>query len=301
MYSEIRDQLRMALIQQVAPAFRSEVPLAQQRQVLDAMGTGAELPVGLEVHPRELAGLPSEWLVNPGHSTEHALLHIHGGGFVMGSFASHRALVSRLALACGVQAVVPEYRLAPEHPFPAALDDAVAVYHALLATGLDARRIVLSGDSAGGGLVLSTLLALRDAGAPLPAAAVVLSPYTDLTFSGESIETHAAVDPWLDPSLLEPFARHYAGDRDRADPRISPLLGDLRGLPPLLIHVGDQEILLSDSTRLAEQARAAGVAVELKIWPEVWHVFQFFAPALPDAAASLGDIGAFVRAKLGLA
>lgn len=136
---------------------------------------------------------------------------------------------------------------------------------------------------------------------PLPAAAVVLSPYTDLTFSGESIETHAAVDPWLDPSLLEPFARHYAGDRDRADPRISPLFGDLRGLPPLLIHVGDQEILLSDSTRLAEQARAAGVAVELKIWPEVWHVFQFFAPALPDAAASLGDIGAFVRAKLGLA
>jgi len=299
--SALRDQFRMVVVQKVAPAFSGKVPLAQQRLAIDAMGAGAELPAGLVVERRALAGLPCEWLVNPGASTEHALLHLHGGGFVMGSHDSHRPLVSRLALACGLQGVAPAYRLAPEHPFPAGLDDALAAYHALLASGLDASRVVLSGDSAGGGLVLSTLLALRDAGAPLPAAAVLLSPYTDLTFSGESLITRAGIDPWLDPSRLAPVARFYAGDVDRADPRISPLHGDLRGLPPLLIHVGDQEILLSDSTRLAERARAAGVAVELEVWPEVWHVFQLFAPALPDAQESLDKIGAFVRASLGLA
>jgi len=288
MHSALRDQFRDLLIHQIAPKFRLGVPLGEQRQVLDAMGATAELPVGLEVSRGELAGIPCEWLRNPGHSEEHVLLALHGGGFVMGSCASHRALVSHLALACGIQAVVPEYRLAPEHPFPAGLDDAVAVYHALLATGLDPGRIVLAGDSAGGGLVLSTLLTLRDAGAPLPAAVALLSPFTDLTCSGETLTTRAAIEPWLDPSLLEPLARLYAGPHDRAEPRISPLFGDLRGLPPLIIHVGDQEILLADSQRLAERARAAGVSVELEVWPEVWHVFQFFAPTLPDAQRSRG-------------
>lgn len=301
MNSAIRDQLRKTLVQQIAPAFRVEVPLAQQRQVLDGMGAAAELPPDLVVRKGELAGFPSEWLVNASARTDYTLLHLHGGGYVMGSLSSHRGLVSRIALACGIQAVLPEYRLAPEHPFPAALEDALAIYHALLASGVAASRIVLGGDSAGGGLALSTLLALRDAGAPLPAAAVLLSPYTDQTFSGESITTRAGIDPWLDPSLLEPFCRLYAGDHDRSDPRISPLLGDLRGLPPLLIHVGDQEILLSDSTRLAERAQAAGVAVELEVWPELWHVFHLFAPVLPEASAALEKIGAFVRGKLGLA
>lgn len=299
MDSTLRDQCRQYLIHQIAPSFRSSVPLGVQRKALDAMGDAAELPPGLEVEARELAGRPCEWLRNPGHRGEHVLLYLHGGGYVMGSCASHRGLASRLALACGLAAVVPAYRLAPEHPFPAGLDDAVAVYHALLASGLDARRIVLGGDSAGGGLTLATLLALRDAGAPLPAAAVLLSPFTDLTCSGETLTTRAAIDPWLDPIFFDPLSRLYAGRHDRAEPLVSPLLGDLRGLPPLCIHVGDQEVLLSDSTRLAERARAAGVDVTLEVWPELWHVFQFFAPILPEAQRSLDQLAAFVRARLG--
>lgn len=299
MDSTIRDQCRQYLIHQIAPTFRSSVSLGDQRKALDAMGDAAELPPGLEVEARELAGRPCEWLRNPGHRADHVLLYLHGGGYVMGSCASHRGLASRLALACGLAAVVPAYRLAPEHPFPAGLDDALAVYHALLASGLDARRIVLAGDSAGGGLTLATLLALRDAGAPLPAAAVLLSPFTDLTCSGETLTTRAAVDPWLDPTFFDPLSRLYAGRHDRAEPLLSPLLGDLRGLPPLCIHVGDQEVLLSDSTRLAERAQAAGVDVTLEVWPELWHVFQFFAPILPEAQRSLEQLAAFVRARLG--
>ncbi len=300
MDSVIRDRVRDLVIRDIAPIFRGNVSLARQRQFFDDMGARAELPAGLVVERRELAGLPAEWLLNPGHRSDRALLHLHGGGFVLGSSCSHRALVGRIALASGIQAIVPEYRLAPEHRFPAALGDVLAIYHALLASGLAADHIVLSGDSAGGNLVLGILLALRDAGAALPAAAVLLSPFTDLTASGESLTTRAAIDPWLDPRFIAPLGKLYAGEHDRGDPRISPLFGDLRGLPPLLIQVGDHEIMLSDSTRLAERARAAGVATELEVWPELWHVFQMFAPDLPDASAAIVNIGAFVRRQLGL-
>jgi len=304
MDSAIRDHFRQLLIHQIAPTFRGGVPLAEQRRFLDnmgnTMGDNPALPPGLVVRVGELAGRPCEWLQNPGHSDPHIFLYLHGGGYVMGSCAAYRALASRIGLACGIQAVVPEYRLAPEHPFPAGLDDAVAAYHALLASGHDPRRIIIGGDSAGGGLTLATLLTLRDAGAPLPAAAVLLSPFTDLTCSGETLSTRAALEPWLNPTLFAPLVRLYAGNHDRAQPLLSPLFGDLRGLPPLLIHVGDHEVLLADSTRLAERARAAGVSVLLAVWPELWHVFQLFAPALPEAQRSLDQIGAFVRARLGL-
>ena len=297
---ELRDRLRERVLRDITPAFRGGMSLTRQREFFDRMGADTELTPGLAVERRELAGRISEWLVNPGHRSDHVLVHLHGGGFVIGSTDSHRAFVGRLALASGITAIVPEYRLAPEHRFPAGLDDTIAIYHAVLALGLDPQHIVLSGDSAGGNLVLGTLLALRDAGAPLPAAAVLLSPFLDLTASGESVTTRAAADPWLDPRFLGPLGKLYAGDHDRGGPRISPLFADLRGLPPLLIQVGDQEILLSDSTRLAERARAAGVAALLEVWPEVWHVFQFFAPALPDASAAIANIGAFVRRNLGL-
>jgi monoterpene epsilon-lactone hydrolase len=300
MSAPIRDQFRAMLVEQIKPAFHLDVPLAQQRQVLDGMGAAAPMPAGVTVERGELAGLPTERLAAADWSADHLLLHLHGGGYVMGSCASHRALTAQIAAACGIRAVLPEYRLAPEHPFPAALDDAVAVYRAAIEQ-VPAHNVVVVGDSAGGGLTLATLVALRDAGVPLPAAAVVLSPFTDMTFTGESVAGRADVDPWLSPPLLEPVTRHYVGEHDRRDPRLSPLFADLRGLPPLLIHVGDQEILLSDSTRLSERAREAGVAVELEVWPELWHVFHLFAPALPDAAAALAKIGAFVRGRLGLA
>jgi epsilon-lactone hydrolase len=298
MSTAIRDGLRKTLSEQIAPAFSGGLPLEQQRQALENLGASAELPEGLQIERRELAGLRTEWLTGPGCSTSHALLHLHGGGYVMGSCVTHRALSGRAGLSCGMQAVLPEYRLAPEHPFPAALDDAVAAYKGLLALGFEPGRIVLFGDSAGGGLALATLLVLRDAGLPLPAAAVLLSPWTDMTISGESLKTRATVDPWLKPEMLEPFSKLYVGEHDRKDPRVSPLFGDFRGLPPLLVQVGDQEILLSDSTRLAERARSAGVEIELKVWDELWHVWHLFAPVLPEANAALDSIGAFVRGKL---
>ncbi|MEZ4429156.1 MAG: alpha/beta hydrolase fold domain-containing protein, partial [Nannocystaceae bacterium] len=197
----IRDTLRKALIEDVAPAFRLEVPLEQQRVALDAIGANAMLPEGATFEPRALAGLPAQWVVGRGGRTDRALLHLHGGGYVMGTCQSHRGLSAWIAEATGVQVVIPEYRLAPEHPFPAALEDAIACYHALCER-LDPSAIALVGDSAGGGLTLATLLSLRDVGARLPAAAVVLSPWTDMTFSGATIKTRAAIDPWIDPSLL---------------------------------------------------------------------------------------------------
>jgi epsilon-lactone hydrolase len=297
--STIRDQLRQTLISDVAPHFAPEVPIEQQRQVLDGIGAEAQLPEGITVERRPLAGLHTEWISAPGCSTDRVILHLHGGGYVMGSCDSHRALTSGVAVACGMQAALPEYRLAPEHPFPAALEDAVAAYSALLEDGFTPDRIVLLGDSAGGGLTLATMCALRDAGTPLPAAAVLLSPWTDMTFSGESLRTRADVDPWLTPELLDPMRQRFAGSVDPRDPRISPLFADLHGLPPMLVHVGDQEILLSDSTRLVERAKEANVAVELEVWPEVWHVFQLFAPVLPDANEALSKIGVFVRSWMG--
>jgi acetyl esterase/lipase len=298
MSTDIRDQFRKTLIEEIAPMFRLGVPLEQQRQVLDGVGAQAELPEGVTIETRDLAGLHTEWITSRDASTEHTIFHVHGGGYVMGSCGSHHGLSASIASAAKMQVVLPEYRLAPEHPFPAALDDAHAAYCALLELGRDPAKLALLGDSAGGGLALSLLLRLRDEKLPLPGAAVLLSPWTDLTASGESIRTRAAADPWLSVPLLSPFGDLYRGAVAADDPRISPLFGDLSGLPPILIHVGDQEILLSDSTRLHERARQAGVDIQLEIWPELWHVFHLFAPGLPDAVDACNQVGEFLRAKL---
>ncbi len=300
MSTSIRDQLRKTLAEEIAPAFRVTVPYQQQRQTIDGIGSQAELPEGLKTTRGELAGLTTEWLVAPGASTDHALLHLHGGGYVVGSCTSHRGLASWIGASVGVQVVLPEYRLAPEHPFPAPLDDAVAAYRALLDTGLSPERIVLSGDSAGGGLALSTLMALRDGGHPLPAAALLLSPWTDMTLAGESMQTRAAIEPWLDQELLAEFATFSRGEFALDDPRVSPLFGDLSGLPPLLVQVGDQEILLSDSLRLRKRAAAAGAHLSMEVGDELWHVYQLFAPALPDANEALERAGTWVRGRLGI-
>jgi acetyl esterase/lipase len=296
----IKDELRSVLRQQIAPQFHAGVPLEAQRQLLEAMGSQSEMPAGVDIVRGELAGSTCEWLIGPGCSRDAALLHLHGGGYVMGSCSSHRAISARAGMACGIQAILPEYRLAPEHPFPAAVDDAVAAYRALLAQGIAPRRIALLGDSAGGGLVMATLLALREAKIELPGAVVLLSPWLDMTMSGDSLRTRAEADPWLSPEALEPFSRLYRGERNPAEPWLSPLFAELAGLPPILIQVGDQEILLSDSTRMAERARQAGVDVELEVWDELWHVWHLFAPTLPEANQALERIGTFVRSKLNL-
>ena len=211
---------------------------------------------------------------------------------MLGSLDTHAELMARLAAACRAPVLGLDYRLAPEHPHPAAVEDAVASYRRLLDQGIGPEAIVLGGDSAGGGLVLACLLALRDAGSPLPAGAILFSPWTDLTASGASTQSRAELDPMVAAELLNPMAHHYAGDQALNDPLVSPLFGDLTGLPPLLIQVGDHEILLDDSTRLAERATSAGVDVTFECYPGAFHVFQSM-PQLPESAEALATVASF--------
>ena len=274
--------------------------IAEMRHNLDRMGQRVKPPKSIRIERTWVEGLQADWLTPAASHDDARLLYLHGGGYTCGSFASHRGLVGNLAEACGLRTLMPEYRLAPENPFPAALEDDVAVYRHLLAEGVSPHRLVLGGESAGG-LTIATLLALRDEGLPLPAAAFVLSPWTDLAATGESLQTRARQDPWFKPEGVPLVATYYLGDSSPTNPLISPLYGDLSGLPPLLIHVGDYEILRDDSTRLAEKARAAGVDVTLRVWEGMWHVFQTMAARVPEARRSVDEVGAWVQSRLAMA
>jgi monoterpene epsilon-lactone hydrolase len=240
----------------------------------------------------------AEWLQPPGTRTDAAVLYLHGGGYVIGSPRSHRHLAAAIARAAGTAALVLDYRLAPEHPFPAALEDALAAYQWLLGRGLSPGRIVVAGDSAGGGLTVATLLTARDRGLPQAAAGVCISPWVDLTCGGATYVTKAAVDPIVTRQSVSMMSEAYAGSDDRKAPLISPLYADLRGLPPLLVHVGSDEVLLDDALGLAERARAAGVDVTLEEWPAMIHVWHWFLPMLAEAERAVGVIGSFVRARI---
>jgi acetyl esterase/lipase len=242
-------------------------------------------------------GVPAEWISAPNATDAATIFYLHGGGYAIGSVNTHAEMVSRLSRASGARALSVDYRLAPENPFPAGLDDAVTAYRWLLNQGVDPKSVVIGGDSAGGGLTLATLLALRDAGDRLPAGAILLSPWTDPSGSGESRVTRRDADPMINPDLEAKGAAAYAGTHELTNPLISPLLADLSGLPPMLIHVGDAEVLLSDSTRLAEKAEAAGVDVTLKVWDEMIHVFQFF-PMLPEGQQAVTEIGQWIGARI---
>jgi epsilon-lactone hydrolase len=226
------------------------------------------------------------------------VLYLHGGGYVMGSPDHYGDFLWRIARVTSARVVCPYYRLAPEHPFPAALDDAIRVYSWLLSEGTRPRELVIMGDSAGGGLAFATLLRLRDEGLPLPAAAVALSPWTDLALTGTSITQNARRDLTLMPERAATFARHYLTDADPRHPYASPLYGDVRGLPPILIQVGSDEILRDDSVRMAEKLRAAGTPVELQIGHRMHHVWQLYARVLPEGRAAVARIGAFLERRL---
>ena len=243
---------------------------------------------------RGLWGVPGEWVRQRDLQDGPVLLYLHGGGYTLGSPRTHRALASHIAATARCQVLVPEYRLAPEHPYPAAVEDAVAAYRCLL-DRVGADRIALAGDSAGGGLALCTALALRDAGLPLPRSLVLLSPWTDLSLSGETIDRLDTVDPMLRRAWLQRAGDAYRGDLAATDPRVSPLHASLDGLPPMLIQVGSDEILLSDSQRLADKARATGLTVRLEIEEGYWHDFQVHAGVLDAADAAIGRIGEFLR------
>lgn len=250
-------------------------------------------PTGVRFAPAQIGGVPGEW-VEGAPSEKRILLYFHGGGYFGCSAKTHRAITASFALS-GFRVLAPNYRLAPEHQFPAALDDAVAAYRGLLTEGHQPEQIAFGGDSAGGGLAVALLLALRGDAGPLPAGAVLFSPWTDLAATGESIRTNARRCAMFHASAIGPSARYYLGATDPKNPLASPLYGDLRRLPPMLIHVGADEVLRDDSTRLAERARASGVRVELKVWPVVPHAWQLAPERIPEAAQSLREAAAFLQ------
>jgi len=251
------------------------------------------VPPTVQISPSHLGGVPGERLEGPSPG-DTVLLYLHGGGYFGCSAETHRPITAFFALQ-GFRVFAPDYRLAPENRFPAAVEDAVVFYRALLNSGYPPKRIVVSGESAGGGLALSLMLSLRAAGVPLPAAAALFSPWTDLAATGDSIRSNSDRCAMFDGAGVAFSARYYLGDTDPRNPLASPLYADLAGLPPLLIHVGADEVLLDDSTRLAERARAAGVSVELKIWPVVPHAWQLVPHLVPEARQSLRESAAFLR------
>jgi acetyl esterase/lipase len=245
-----------------------------------------------------LGGVPVAEVTVDGVEPRHVVLYFHGGVYVLGDAASAAGLASQVGRRTDAKAYSVDYRLAPEHPYPAAVDDALAAYEALLQEGVAPSDIVFAGESAGGGLVVATLVNARDHGLPLPAAAYVMSPYSDLTLAGASIDTKGAADPLLSRELLEPRVTNYTAGQDPSLPLISPVFADLTGLPPLLIQVGSHEVLLDDAVRLAQQAAAADVSVTLEVTPGVPHVFQAYGFLLDEATDALDRAGEFLTARL---
>jgi phosphinothricin tripeptide acetyl hydrolase len=273
--------------------------IAERREQYDRAERVFTLPPDTAVDLVTAGGRPAEW-IRPGAARDGAaLVYFHGGGYVIGSPRSHRHLADAIARAAGVPCLFPDYRLAPEQPFPAAVDDAVAAYRWLIeARGIAPDRIALAGDSAGGGLTAAALVAIRDAGLPLPAAGVCISPWTDLTCAAASYTSLADRDPIVELPRIAEMARLYLAGADPRTPLASPLFADLRGLPPLLIHVGSEEVLLDDASGLAERARTAGVDVTCEVWDQMIHVWHWFLPWLDEARRAVEKIGGFLRARM---
>lgn len=281
----------------VARRFSRAGDPSAQRGVLERLAVLSRVPRGVCVQEETVAGLASQWLLpNAGaRKRPKVVLYLHGGGFVAGSRHTHRELAGRIARASGARVLVPEYRLTPEHPYPAANEDCLAAYRWLLEREAEPSQIVIGGDSAGGFLTLSTLLALRDAGDPLPAAAFLISPSTDLLhFDGASLRERVDQDPWFNPGDMQAHAAAFIGDAVPPSGELCLLERDFSGLPPLLIQVGGREVLFSDAERTAEKADSAGVSVELSVWPGQFHCFQSFAVLVPEARQAISQLGTFV-------
>jgi len=292
-------QIRSYLLARRA-ASSTPVSLAEQRAsyellVENYVGHPLPLPEGTRVESVDVDGIPAEWIYPPDADAERVVLYFHGGAYIIGSLKSHRDLVARLSAAAGVRSLQIDYRLAPEHVFPAALDDALTSYRWLLANGTRPEHIVLAGDSAGGGLILALLQVVRDKDIPMPAGAVLLSPWTDLVGIVESRTTREAADPIFSGQTINFLSRFYTGTADAHNPLISTINADLHGFPPLLIEVGNDEVLLDDSLQIAEHAKAVHVPVELNVWDDMWHVFQAYASVLPEGQRSIENMGSFIR------
>ena len=245
----------------------------------------------------DAGGVPAEWVMAPGCDTGRAILFLHGGGYAIGSLNTHRRLAYDISATSAAKVLLIDYRLAPEHPFPAAIDDAASAWRWLLQQGFAANRLAIAGDSAGGGLTIATLVNLRDKKLGLPACAVAISPWVDLEGVGGSMTSRAAQDPMVQKDGLLWMAKMYLGGKDAKTPLAAPLHADLKDLPPILVQVGTAETLLDDATRIAEKLHAAGVDVRLAVWPNMLHVFPLFAPILSEGRDGCIEIGNFIRAK----
>ncbi|MEL0111905.1 MAG: alpha/beta hydrolase [Rickettsiales bacterium] len=257
------------------------------------------LPEGAVYAAVDANGVPGEWIEGQGAAQDKVFLFFHGGGYYRGTVVDTRATAARISAASGMRCLSIDYRLAPEHPFPAAVDDAYAAYRFILEQGVAPARIAVGGISAGGGLTLALLLKLKETGDPLPGAAVPMSAWTDLAQTGESLQSKADVDPIISKLYLDRMAGYYLNGADAETPLASPLYGDLSGLPPLLIQIGDAETLLDDSSRLAERARAAGVDVTYEPWEDMFHGWHSSAHILPEAQQAIDSIGKFCRSVVG--
>jgi len=292
----LRTSLRLLL----KPVLGPRVPIALQRRWVDAVAALGPSAKRLSLASQTMNGVPAECVRADGADSGRVILFLHGGGYCVGSPRSHRALAGQLAFRAAACVYAPDYRLAPEHPCPAALDDALSAYRWLLARDVAAGSIVLVGDSAGGGLALSLALALRNRGQPLPAALVLLSPWVDLGLSGASQRTHAARDPMLSMAGLQRWSAAYRATLAADDPVCSPLYANLRGLPPLLIQVGSEEVLLDDARRLQQRAQAAGVDVQLQEYAGLWHDFQLQAGLVAEAGIAIAAIARFIDGRCAL-
>ncbi len=289
-------------LEEVARGLKAEHKqiIAARRARMERMARRAAPPKEARFRRVDADGVPVTWVSGPGAKQDRAILYLHGGGYYAGSLTTHQALASNISVEAGAPLLLVDYRLAPENPFPAALEDATRAYRWLLRQGLPPGRIAVAGDSAGGGLAVAGMLELKASGEPLPAAGVCLSPWFDLAMTGESIRTKASVDRTLRPSDMPFVAWCYLQSADPKTPTASPLYGDLTGLPPILIQVGTDEILLDDSRRFAERAGRMGVSVRLDIWEAMIHVWHAYSRFVPEARKAIAAIGEFLKASWGL-
>jgi monoterpene epsilon-lactone hydrolase len=286
-----------ALREVIAKRERSD-DLRQRRRDMEARYGQYPLAADVVVEPVDANGVKAEWTSTPDADRSRAILYLHGGGYVMGSLDTHRHVASESGRAARARALALDYRLAPEHPFPAAVEDAVAGYRFLLASGVQPGSITIAGDSAGGGLVVAAMLAIRDAGLTQPGCGWAISPWVDMEATGESMTSKATSDPTVERAGILDIARNYLNGADPRSPLAAPIYADLRGLAPLLIQVGAAETLLDDAVRLARVAGAADVAVDLQIWPEMIHVWHLYHPELSAGRRAIAAGGEFARAMM---
>jgi len=287
-----------AQVRAMLAGFSGDLSLEQLRAAYDGMGAAFGIPDDVTVTPQMVGNLPAEWTWVADAAADRVILYLHGGGFTTGSLVSHRHGVAELGRLAKCRTLALDYRLAPEHPFPAAVDDCLEGYRFLLGKGIAPANIAIAGDSAGAGLVVSLLAAARDAGLPQPACGVCFSPWVDLEAMGGTIDSKAGADPLVSRDALLMMAGAYRAGADPRDPRISPLYAELAGLAPLLIQVGTAEALLDDSVRLATRAGVQNVDVRLELWPDMVHVWHFFFPILSEGRRALGVAADYIRGKL---